>query len=317
MNAPKNYGSMIQTGPTMRPRRIFIMGVEGVGKTTALTQCPNPILMCAEDGVTEANFAGVKSFAPADWQDALGFIDYLTTGTHDFKSYCLDTLDWMEPLAIRGICNRDGKKDIEDYGGFGKGQIVLANEIRNFLCKIEQLQKTKGMLIVITAHCTVKPFNNPIGDNYDRYEPQCEKKVAALVKQWADVCLFAKFDVATFKDSRKARAKGIGGQKRIVHTTHSAAWDAKNRCGLPDEMDFSMPSILEAIQKGTPDSAENLFADAVDLAGKYLTDESKKKATLEYLEKNKTNIQNLTIALNKLRTIASATDEETTETRAA
>lgn len=320
MAVQKNYGALIQKGPAQREKRILIMGVEGVGKTTALVQCPNPIVLCAEDGITEEQFAGVSHYSPSDWSDTFGFLDYLINSEHNHKTLGIDTVDWLEPLAVRHMCFRDGKKDIEEYGGYGKGQVVLANEFRPLLVKLEQLQRAKNMLIVMTAHTQVKQFNNPMGDNYDRFEPACEKKVSALIKQWCDVNLFARFDTATYKDSKKARAKGVGGQTRIVHTTFSAAWDAKNRCNLPAEMPFDMPTILEAIKNGAPDTADNIFADCTELAKKYLTDNKIQKTTLDFLEKNKTNTSALTIALNKLKHIASqadSTQEPAPETQAA
>jgi len=309
MAVVKDYASATKKGPTVRAKRIFVAGIEGVGKTTALTQCPNPVVICAEDGITEDSFADVANYTPENWADVLGYIDYLTTSAHDYKTLGIDTLDWLEQYAVKHICQRDGKASIEDYG-YSKGQAVfLPNEFRIFLSKLELLQKTKNMLIVITAHTMVKPFNNPSGDNYDRFETASIKQVSSLVKQWCDVNLFATFNVATHKESKKGKAKGVGGQERIVHTNYSAAWDAKNRCGLPDELPFDMQSILEAIKKGVPDSVENIYDDAVELSKKYLKDKVQTD-TLKYLEANKTNTPNLLRALNKLKCIASQSDSE-------
>lgn len=303
MQVPKkNYASAVRTGPSTRAKRIFLAGIEGVGKTTALVQCPNPIILCAEDGLTYPAFAGIANYTPEDWPDVFGFIDYLTNSSHDFQTLGIDTLDWLEQPATRYICNRDGKSNIEDYG-YSKGQaVILPNEFRLLLSKLELLQQKKNMLIVITAHIMVKTFNNPAGDNYDRFEASGTKQVNSLIKQWCDINLFATFDIATFKESKKGKAKGVGGDKRIVHTTYSAAFDAKNRCGLPNVLPFDMPTILEAIKKGTPDSAENLYADAKEKAEKYLEGDTKTK-TLKYLDTNKNNVSILLLALNKLKCI--------------
>ena len=136
------------------------------------------------------------------------------------------------------------------------------------------------------------------------------KKVVGLVKQWCDINLFATYEVATYKESKKAKAKGIGGQNRIVHTNYSAAWDAKNRCGLPDTMPLDMATIIEAIENGKPDTPENIYEDAKELAEKYLKDKVKTD-TLAFLEKNKTNLQALSVALNKLRNIANEAEKQT------
>jgi len=310
MAVVKDYSAVVKKGPTMRAKRLFVGGIEGVGKTTFLTQCPNPIVVCAEDGLTENAFAGIANYTPESWPDLLGFIDYLTTANHTYQTIGFDTEDWLEHFAVKFICNRDGKSNIEEYG-FSKGQsVILPNEFRQLLAKLEVLQQKKNIMVVFTSHIQVKTFNNPAGDNYDRYEASGTKQVVSLIKQWCDVNLFATFEVVTKKDSKKGKAKGMCTDARIVHTTYSAAWDAKNRCGLPETLPFDAQTILEAIAKGTPDNPENIYADAVDLAGKYLTDATIKKNTLAYLEKNKTNVPILTVALNKLRHIQSQAETE-------
>lgn len=63
-----------------------------------------------------------------------------------------------------------------------------------------------------------------------------QKTVAPLVKEWADLLLFANYKtlaVAVDKDGKKHKAQG---GKRVMYTTHHPCWDAKNRLGLPDEL---------------------------------------------------------------------------------
>ena len=59
----------------------------------------------------------------------------------------------------------------------------------------------------------------------------------------ADMVLFANYKtvaVATDKDGKKYKAQGGG---RVMYTLHHPCWDAKNRHGLPEEMDFSYAGI--------------------------------------------------------------------------
>ena len=56
--------------------------------------------------------------------------------------------------------------------------------------------------------------------------------------------------VATDTNSHKAQ-----GGKRVIYTSHSPVWDAKNRHNLPEEMDLSYASI-DPIFEGTPDTIQ-------------------------------------------------------------
>ena len=62
-----------------------------------------------------------------------------------------------------------------------------------------------------------------------------------MVKEWADVVLFANYKTVVEKtDSGKAKARG---NKRVMYTQHNACWDAKNRWGLPAELPFDYKEI--------------------------------------------------------------------------
>lgn len=115
----------------------------------------------------------------------------------------------------------------------------------------------RGINVVLTAHAQLRKFSQPdeIGE-YDRWELKLGKKTASqispLVKEWADMVLFANYKtvaVATDKDGRKYKAQGGG---RVMYTLHHPCWDAKNRHGLPEEMDFSYAGIAHIFNDVAP-----------------------------------------------------------------
>ena len=55
--------------------------------------------------------------------------------------------------------------------------------------------------------------------------------------------LFADYQVYVTTDEQGGHAKASGG-KRILRTTHSPSWDAKNRVGLPEVMDLDIEPLL-------------------------------------------------------------------------
>ena len=240
----------IKTGPSDLPPKIGITGVEGVGKSTAGNLLPNPLFMCVENGLVGAQFKNTKSLSPKTYEEACRDIEELTQDSLGYKSFVLDTVDWFEPLIERYICALYRKPTIISFG-YNQGPKYVAIEFRNFLAKLEQLQKKQNMIILLNTHNHIKTHSNPLGDDYDRFELKCEKKIAALVKEWVDVLLFARFeDLVYKKNDNDKKGKGVGGEKRIVHTVHSTGYDAKNRYDLPSTMEFHMPSILESMKKG-------------------------------------------------------------------
>jgi hypothetical protein len=62
------------------------------------------------------------------------------------------------------------------------------------------------------------------------------------VKEWADELWFMRFKTKV-STSENGKGKGLGGKERIIQTTHSAAYDAKTRSGLPEEMPMLWDSV--------------------------------------------------------------------------
>ena len=87
---------------------------------------------------------------------------------------------------------------------------------------------------------------------YDHWElklsSKTTNKVAPLVKEWADLLLFANYKTILIEDG--TRKKAAGG-KRIMYTTHTTFADAKNRFSLAEELPFDYNEIARLIPNGT------------------------------------------------------------------
>ena len=299
----------IKKGPTMKPLRIMIVGVEGVGKSTAGAAMPNPVFICGEDGLVGPQFAETASFTPTSWAEVLQFCDELQASPdHGYKTLVIDTLDWIEPLLYAHVVQAAKKpdiKNIEDFG-YGKGYAIAQQEARNLLSRLERLNGA-GMAVCILAHCAVKAFHNPAGEDYDRYEPKVNAKIAGLFREWCDCVLFAQFEQFIKQDGMKAKA--VGGQNRIVNTVHSAAWDAKNRYGLPPVLPLDMAAILEAIAKGQPADTATLKAELDALIAQMPEGEKRDKSTA-WLRAGKFTPQQLAMMINKVKTEISLNNQE-------
>lgn len=248
--------SNVKKGPIRAPLRELLYGPEGVGKSTFGADAPAPIFLGRDDGTKRLDVARFPQ--PESWDDILDAIKTLGTEPHEYQTLVIDTLDSIEPMLWEKVCD-DGddkgkKNNIEEFG-YGKGYQIALDYWRTFLSWIERLQVRRGMNVIMLAHAQIRGFKNPLGDDFDRYQLKLNEKAGGLLKEWSESVLFANFDIQAKKESRKARAKGVASAARWIYTTRHAAYDAKNRYGLPDRLPLSFDDFLAAAQRGAP--AEN------------------------------------------------------------
>ncbi len=172
----------------------------------------------------------------------------------DYQSVIIDSADWAERLVLEGMLAQDKKKSVEDYG-YGKGFVMLAEKFARLLTIADQIVAS-GKNVVFIAHSKVQRVEPPdMLSAYDRYELKLTKQSAPLLKEWADELWFFKFKTKTV-ESESGRSKGIGGKERIILTTHSAAYDAKTRSGLAEELPMAWDSVAHLFAKVTEKTAE-------------------------------------------------------------
>ena len=238
--ARMSLGAVV-TGRRAQPMRVMLYGVEGVGKSSFAAGAPAPIFLGAEDGTSELDVHRLPM--AEEWQDVIDGVHVLQTEKHQYRTLVVDTVDWAEPLLWKFICKRDDKSSIEDYG-YGKGYVAALDEWRFFLARLDGLRRV-GMHVILLAHSWIKPFANPEGDNYDRYELKLNNKAAGLLKEWADCVLFANYETFVKKNDKK-QVKGSDNGARFIYTERRAAYDAKNRYGLPPQLPLSWDDFAAA-----------------------------------------------------------------------
>jgi hypothetical protein len=237
----------LRRGPIVRPQKAVLYGPEGVGKTTLASQLPDPVFLDTEGGTHHLDvvrFEGTDS-----WEAITAAIAALAAGGHDFKTLVLDTVDWAEKRLAEHLCAKANKESIEDFG-YGKGYVLLAEEFAKFLSSLDRLL-ARGMHVVFLAHSTVRKFESPDqAGSYDRYELKLSKQVAPLVREWADAIFFVNF-VTRLAEKDNGKMRGVGGKERALFTTHTAAYDAKNRHGLPDKLSFEAAALAPVFGAAT------------------------------------------------------------------
>lgn len=243
----------ITRGRKARAQKVVIYGPEGIGKSSFASQFPDPVFIDTEGSTDNMDVARLDK--PTSWAMLKNEIAFIKANPDACKTLVIDTIDWAEQLAVDYVCAQHQKNGIEDFG-WGKGYTYVQEEIGRLLNSLGELVDN-GVNVVLTAHAQIKKFEQPdeMG-SYDRYElklgQKSSSKTAPLVKEWADMVLFANYKtIVMTTDTGKKKAQG---GERVMYTNHRPAWDAKNRHGLPDQLPFTYDSIAHIfnVQSSTP-----------------------------------------------------------------
>ena len=240
----------ISRGPVKTAIRVGIYGTEGVGKTTFAAHFPGVVFIDTEGSTKHMDVA--RFDPPETYQDVLDQLTYVLGNPEKIGTVVIDTVDWLERLIFRAVCEEKKIQNIEDMG-YGKGYVYAKQKMQGLLEILDQII-ARGVHVVLVCHSMIRKFELPdeMG-SYDRYMLKLnEKNIAPLVKEWVDMLLFVNYktDIVTGADGKTK--KGKGGQKRVMYANHSACWDAKNRFGLPDEMPFDYGQIAHLFGECAP-----------------------------------------------------------------
>jgi hypothetical protein len=233
------------------PNRAILHSVEGWGKTSFGAQAPRPIFLMTgrEDGLLTLMKSGqlpddIPHFpSPAtNWFDFKQALHELLLNEHLYQTLVIDTINGAERLCHEHVCETQYQGDWGEKGfmAFAKGYDASIPHWLEMLAHLDKLRERKGMSVLCLCHTKVETFKNPEGPDFDRYQPAMHRKTWEQTHRWADMVLFGHFEVHV--DQRKGanvteKGKARDGQTRLLMTERRASWDAKNRHGLPEEIE--------------------------------------------------------------------------------
>lgn len=275
----------ISRGVVFKAQKVIIYGPEGIGKSTFAARFPDPVFIDTEGSTNLMDVARLPR--PSSWTMLLSMIKEIASTPGCCKTLVVDTIDWAEQLCVSHVCSIYDKKGIEDFG-YGKGYVFVKEEIGRLLNLLSDVIDA-GINVVLTAHANIRKFELPDEcGSFDRYELKLGNKTgaqtSALVKEWADMVLFANYRQRVVEVDKKKKASG---GTRVMFTTHHPCWDAKNRHDLKPELPFDYDQIAYCIpnhidgapqeqgQAAQPEAVENQPSDLATEIVKTMTDSAR------------------------------------------
>ncbi len=242
----KSAGPSISSAGSGLPSRIILHAVEGCGKTSFAAHAPKPIflLTSGETGLLTLIDHGLVPETPhfdpfVTWKDLMGAVRWLASeeaAAHGFRTLALDTLNGAQALCFEHVRDKRFGGDTDKFLAYGRGAELAIEEWVELFVALDALRSARNTGIILLCHTRIRTFKNPEGEDYDRYSPELHDKAWGPAVKWADIVLFGNFDTLAKKERGALKAKGADTGMRTLYTQRAAAFDAKNRLGLPPEI---------------------------------------------------------------------------------
>lgn len=228
------------TGRAVKPRKIVLYGVGGIGKNTWASGAPNPLVIQTEDGSNDIGIARLPMCLTL--QDIQKQLREVLLEDHDYRTLIIDTADGVETLIHNSVVVGTNAASVGEIG-YGRGYEAAVSDIRKILFMLDKIRDVRGMTVIVLAHAKIARFEDPSNEAYDRYSLQMHHKAAAEVMHWADEVLFANYKTFVRKTEQGFRERNVavGTGERFIFTREMPAYFAKSRLPLPPELPMPEP----------------------------------------------------------------------------
>ncbi|WP_329886457.1 ATP-binding protein [Pseudoramibacter faecis] len=227
----------ITTGPKITPVKMGLYAPEGFGKSIFASKTPGALVMDTENGTLRIDCRRVNV---SSWDEAMSVITAVLEDPSICQTLVIDTMDRLETYGCDYLCAKYHKNSLEDWS-YGKGYVALMELFQSFYKQLDKVIAA-GVNIILVAHARVRKFELPDQEGaFDKWELKLNKQTSPLMKEWVDALLFGNFQ--TYVVTTEDRKKKAQGNKRVLYCNHMPTFDAKNRFGLPDSVEFSFDSV--------------------------------------------------------------------------
>lgn len=235
-------GHEICIGKRMSPLKVIIYGDNGVGKTTFAASAKNPIIIDLEGNCNHIEASKQRITNLDEFKE---FLVALLTQDHDFKTLVIDSLDSLEILLSEKI----GKTYTTQELDYGRSAGIWKQHIKDIITPLDILCAKKSMNIVFTAHWKVKSANNPMTEQFDRYDLRVNEHMKTGFCNWVQCILLALKEVI-FEEKKgdfgKKKAKNI--ERRALYTRGSPTYYGKNVFDLPEKIQLDWEQFTNSVK---------------------------------------------------------------------
>lgn len=287
-------------GTINRPHLVCIYGVNGAGKSSLAAEAPSTVFIDVENGTGKLN---VKRYPVPTSYNEFGEMLLELSEDPKVKTIAIDTADHLENLISRALCESHNAETLGDIP-YGKGTMLLKEEWNKFFKVIDKIREKKN--VIILAHSEIKQFDDPNQiAAYSRHQLKLSKVGIEVIKDKVDALLFFNYKTVIKIDKNTKKAKAFGGSDRAIYTEYRATHEAKNRYGLPYEIEMPQGGMWAAFEAAVaaanPDSSEVLESQITGLLTALTDEQLREKASEQFaVAKNSKDIKKLIAIKNRL-----------------
>jgi hypothetical protein len=107
-----------------------------------------------------------------------------------------------------------------------------------------EVVRNHGVGVILLAHSQIKPFRNPTGEDYDRWELKLDKRAHNFLREKVDGVGFADFDTVTVKNKDTGKSKARGTGKAVLRFNPSPAFESKRFDRFPETCALDWNSFI-------------------------------------------------------------------------
>ena len=234
----------------------MLMGTNHVGKSSLAAKAEGVFFVDTDAGLDDIDCDRTPTLRDIDSV----FEWMLWLGQQSYKWVAIDTVDMVEKLIQEAVVKAKNAKSFGDSCfDFGRGRKLCQPYWDRLIRALTWLQSENNMGVILLTHVEAVDVKPADADAYHRFEPPLDKDARDQLCDWCTEILCVSFRTmvrSVDTGFNRTRAVAINSDMaRFIRTTPTTGIRAKNRLGLPDEIEFTSPSATWGIIQKHIDAA--------------------------------------------------------------